>query len=57
MFELVRASFAVCPASAVDFAAVLDGGDVEGVADVVEAEAIVANAEPELGRRDHDPRG
>jgi len=30
----------------------LDGGDVEGVTDVVEAEAIVANAEPEFGRLD-----
>ena len=38
--------------SAVDFAAVLDGGDVEGVSVVVEAEPVVADAQAELGRLD-----
>ena len=35
---------------AVGFAAVLDGGDVEGVAFVMEAEPIVADSQAELGR-------
>jgi hypothetical protein len=38
--------------SAVGFAAVLDGGDVEGLAVIVEAGPIVADAEAELGRLD-----
>ena len=38
--------------SAVDFAAMLDGGDVEGVAVVLEAEPVVADAQAELGRLD-----
>ena len=46
----VRPAFETC--SAVDFASVLDGGDVEGVAVVVEAEPVVADAQAELGRLD-----
>ena len=38
--------------SAVGFAAITDGGDVEGVAAVVEAEPVVADAQAELGRLD-----
>ena len=38
--------------SSVGFSAVFDGGDVEGVAVVVEADAVVADAEAELGRLD-----
>ena len=38
--------------SAVSFAAVLDGGDVEGLAVVMEAQPVVADAQPELGRLD-----
>jgi hypothetical protein len=38
--------------SAVGFAAVLNGGDVQGVADVVEADAVVADAQAELWRLD-----
>jgi hypothetical protein len=49
---LVRVRFEVCSASAVDFAAVLDAGNFDGIAEVVEAGAVVANAETELGRFD-----
>jgi hypothetical protein len=42
----VRPAFEV--GSAVDFAAVFYGGDVESVALVVEAEAVVADAQAEL---------
>jgi hypothetical protein len=38
--------------SAVVFAAVPDAGDFEGVAEVVEADAVVADAEAEFGRLD-----
>ena len=38
-----------CSRLAVGFAAVLDGGDVEGVAVVVEAEPVIADAQSELG--------
>jgi hypothetical protein len=38
--------------SAVGFATVLDCGDVEGMAVVVEPEPVVANAQAELGRLD-----
>ncbi len=41
-----------CSRLAVDFAAVSDGGDVEGVSVVVEAEPVVSDAEAELGRLD-----
>ena len=41
-----------CSRLAVGFSAVSDGGDVEGVAVVVEAEPVVADAEAELGRLD-----
>ena len=41
-----------CLRLAVGLAAVLDGSDVEGVAVVVEAEPVVADAEAELGRLD-----
>lgn len=50
MFEAVRCRFEV--SSAVGFATVFYGGDVEGVAVVVEAEAVVSDAEAELGRFD-----
>jgi hypothetical protein len=40
------------PGSAIDFAAVLDAGDFDGIAEVVEAGAVVADAEAELGRFD-----
>ena len=39
-----------CSRLAVGFAAVLDGGDVEGVFVVVEAEPVIADAQAELGR-------
>jgi hypothetical protein len=38
-----------CSRLAVDFAAVPDGGDVEGMAVVMEAEPVVSDAEAELG--------
>ena len=44
--------FGVCPASAVGFAAMLDGGDFEGVGGHVKADAVVADAESGLGRVD-----
>jgi len=37
---------------AVSFSAVSDGEDFDGVREVVKAEAVVADAEPELGRVD-----
>ena len=37
---------------AVGFAAVLDGGDLEGVAMIVEAEPVIADAQGEFGRLD-----
>jgi len=47
---LVRDGFEVCSGSAVDFAAVLDGEDEDGIAVVVEADAVVADAEAHLWR-------
>jgi hypothetical protein len=41
-----------CSRLAVGFAAVLDGGDIEGVAVVVEAEPVIADAQAELWRLD-----
>jgi len=38
--------------SAVGFAAMLDGQDEDGIAVVVEADAVVADAQPHLGRLD-----
>ena len=38
--------------STVGFAAVPDGGDVESVSVVMEADAVVADAEPKFGRLD-----
>ena len=38
--------------SAVDFAAVLDGEDEDGIAVVIEADAVVADAEAHFGRLD-----
>jgi hypothetical protein len=40
------------PESAVGFAAMLDGGDVESLAVVLEAEPVVSDAEAELWRLD-----
>jgi hypothetical protein len=52
--EIERGSglFGECSRLAVGFAAVADGGDVEGMAEVVEAEPVVSDAEAELGRLD-----
>ena len=50
MFHMTRATAAGGVASAVDFAAVLDAGDFDGIAEVMEAGAVVADAEAELGR-------
>jgi len=47
---MTRATAAGGVASAVDFAAVLDAGDFDGIAEVMEAGAVVADAEAELGR-------
>jgi hypothetical protein len=47
---LVRDGFEVCSGSAVDFAAMLDAGDFDGIAEVMEAGAVVTDAEAELGR-------
>ncbi len=44
-----RGWFGGCSRLAVGFAAVADGGDVEGVSVVMEAEALVADAELGLG--------
>jgi hypothetical protein len=52
MSGLVRVGFGVCSASAVDFAGVLDGEDEDGIAVVVEADAVVADAEAHLWRFD-----
>jgi hypothetical protein len=52
LFSREQAGNSARPGSAVDFAAVADGEDEDGVTEIVEADAVVADAEAELGRLD-----